>query len=317
MSHLHAAGRRERGGAQRLWSQVGSRRGTLKNLQTVAGTLAHMPGRKNIVLFSEGFKVSTQDNAVDIFRHLTSSSNQAAVTFHSIDAAGPRLGRVKGLGRDPTAYLELVALDTGGQHVRATNDITGALRRVTAGMRDYYRLTYSPTNTALDGRYRAITVKVRDPEAVVTSRNGYLASPRAGTPMVAPHDVAPHVLLDAETLPADFAFTCDATRTSSHIAIGATVPAGALTLATRPSGFDGGLTVLARMRGKDGQVVAASSGRSAERSARPDPVRGPSVAVQQDTAHRRRGDAGGDCLRRAGRESERAAIQSEGPGTRR
>ena len=243
-----------------MWSgRSGGGRGTLKNLQTVAGTLAHMPGRKNIVLFSEGFNVSTQDNTIDIFRRLTSGANQATVTFHSIDAAGPRLGRVKGLGQDPTAYLELVARDTGGQHVRGTNDLTAALRRVTADMRDYYRLTYSPTNTALDGRYRAITVKVRDPEAVVTSRNGYLASPRAETPMVAPHDVAPHVLLDAETLPADFAFTCDATRTSSHIAIVATVPAGALTLATRPSGFEGALTVLARVRGKDGRVVAASS----------------------------------------------------------
>ena len=126
-------------------------------------------------------------------------------------------------------------------------------------MRDYYRLTYSPTNTALDGRYRAITVKVRDPEAVVTSRNGYLASPRAETPMVAPSDVAPHVLLDAETLPADFAFTCDATRASSHVAIVATVPAGALTLPPGHRAFDGALTVLARVRGKDGRVVAASS----------------------------------------------------------
>ena len=60
-----------------------------------------MPGRKNIVLFSEGFNVSTQDNAIDIFRRLTSGANQATVTFHSIDAAGPRLGRVKGLGGIP------------------------------------------------------------------------------------------------------------------------------------------------------------------------------------------------------------------------
>ena len=241
-------------GASACSGRSGGGRGTLKNLQTVAGTLARVPGRKNIVLFSEGFNVSTQDNAIDIFRRLTSGANQATVTFHSIDAAGPRLGRVKGLGQDPTAYLELVARDTGGQHVRGTNDLTAALRRVTGDMRDYYRLTYSPTNTALDGRYRAITVKVRDPEAVVTSRNGYLASPRAGTLMV-----APHVLLDAETLPADLAFSCDATGASSHIAVVATVPAGALTLATRPSGFEGALTVLARVRGEDGRVLAAMS----------------------------------------------------------
>ncbi|MBK5296647.1 MAG: VWA domain-containing protein [Vicinamibacteria bacterium] len=234
---------------------------TLKGLQTVAGTLAHLPGRKNIVLFSEGFTVSAQDNSVDIFRHLTSYSNQGAVTFHTIDAAGPRMGRIKGLDQDPTAYLERVALDTGGQHVRATNDITGAVRRLTADMRDYYRLTYSPTNTALDGRFRAITVRVRDPEAVVTARNGYLASPRAATPMVAPYDVAPHVLLDAATLPADFTLSCGATLASSAITVAASVRGDALAFTLPPAGgaFEAGVTLLARVRGKDGRVLAASS----------------------------------------------------------
>jgi VWFA-related protein len=232
---------------------------TLKGLQAVAGSLAHLPGRKNIVLFSEGFKVLADDNTIDIYRHLTSGANQGTVTFQAIDAAGPRLGRVKALGGDPTSYLELVALDTGGQYVSGTNDLTGAMRRVTADMRDYYRLTYRPTNEALDGRYRRIRVKVGVPGAVVTARNGYQAIARATTPMVAPHDVAPHVLLDAETLPADFAFTCGATRTTSEIAVTATVAAGELALATRPPGFEGALTVLARLRGKDGRVVAGSS----------------------------------------------------------
>ena len=139
--------------------------------------------------------------------------------MRSIDAAGPRLGRVKGNNRIPPRISSWWPWDTGGQHVRATNDIAGAMRRVTEGMRDYYRLTYSPTNTALDGRFRAITVKVRDPEAVVTARNGYLAGPRAATPMVAPYDVAPHVVLDAEKLPTDFTLTCAARLASSGIEV--------------------------------------------------------------------------------------------------
>jgi len=232
---------------------------TLKGLQAVAGTLAHLPGRKNIVLFSEGFGVFASDNTIDIFQHLTSGANQGTVTFHAIDAAGPRLGRVKALGQDPTSYLERVALDTGGQYVSGTNDLTGAMHRVTADMRDYYRLTYRPTNEALDGRYRNIRVKVGVAGAVVTARNGYQASARATPPTVVPHDVAPHVLLDAEKLPADFVFACEATRTTSEIAVSATVERGALALAIRPSGFEGALTVLARVRGKDGRVVAASS----------------------------------------------------------
>ena len=128
-------------------------------------------------------------------------------------------------------------------------------------MRDYYRLTYSPTNTALDGRHRAITVKVRDPEAVVTSRNGYHADPRAAAPMVAPYDVAPHVLLDAEKLPTDFTLTCDARLASSGIVVAASVKGDALAFTLSPDGgsFEAGVTLLTRVRGKDGRMLAASS----------------------------------------------------------
>ncbi len=274
---------------------------TLKGLQAVAGTLAHLPGRKNILMFSEGFHVLTDSNAIDIFQRLTSGANRATVTFHTVDAAGLRtasgsadvrrkLGKYTGgvgtsggppargspaspqspegkldaagvLAVDPTAFLERLARDTGGQYAGNTNDIGGAVRRLTADMRDYYRLTYSPTNTALDGRYRTMTVKVRVPGAVVTSRNGYQATPSPASPMVAPHDVAPHVLLDAEKLPKDFALACENTLTSSAVTVVATVSGGALTFNSNAAKgtFEGGLTVLARVRGKDQRVLAAAS----------------------------------------------------------
>ena len=98
---------------------------TLKGLQAVAGTLAHLPGRKNIVLFSEGFLVPTDSNAPDIFQRLTAGANRSTVTFHTIDAAGPRIGRPRGLGLDPTPYLEQLARDTGGQYISGTNDLAG------------------------------------------------------------------------------------------------------------------------------------------------------------------------------------------------
>ena len=160
-------------------TRLGGGRGTLKNLQTVADTLAHMPGRKNIVLFSEGFNVSAQDNTIDLFRRLTSDANQATVTFHSIDAAGPRLGRVKGLGRDPTAYLELVARDTGGQHVRGTNNLTGG-----PPPRDDGHAGLLPPHVQPD-QYSARRPVSRHHRELARSagrgdaRNGYHADPRA------------------------------------------------------------------------------------------------------------------------------------------
>ena len=160
-----------------------------------------------------------------------------------------------------TTYLEQLARDTGGQYVSGTNDLTAAVRKVTADIRDYYRLTYSPTNPALDGGYRRLAVKVRVPGAVVTSRNGYQATPRPANAVVAPIDVAPHVLLDAETLPRDFALDCETTLTSSAVTITATVSGAVLAFQSDAAtgAFEGGLTVLARVRGKDQHVLAASS----------------------------------------------------------
>jgi len=234
---------------------------TLRGLQAVAGTLGHLPGRKNIVLFSEGFLVPPDGNAPEIFQRLTGGANRNTVTFHTIDAAGPRIGRPGGLGLDPTPFLEQLARDTGGQHVGGTNDLTAAVRQVTAEMRDYYRLTYSPTNPALDGGYRRLAVKVRVPGAVVSSRNGYQATPRPATAVVAPLDVAPHVLLDAVTLPRDFALGCETTLTSSAVTVVATVTGEVLSFQSDATtgAFEGGLTVLARVRGKDQRVIAASS----------------------------------------------------------
>ncbi len=233
----------------------------LKGLRAVTGTMAHLPGRKNVVLFSEGFLVSAHDNTIELFERLTSDANQGTVTFHVVDTAGLRLApeRHVGLERDPASYLERVALDTGGQYVGGRNDPTGAMRRVMADMRDYYRLTYRPSNEALDGRYRAINVTVGVPGAVVTSRAGYRAEARATPMVVVPADVAPHVLLDGKTLPADFAFACVATKVGRDISISATVDAGVLALVVQAGGFEGALSVLARLRDKEGRVVAASS----------------------------------------------------------
>jgi VWFA-related protein len=233
----------------------------LKGLRAVTTSMSHLPGRKNVVLFSEGFVVSAHDNTIELFERLTSDANHGTVTFHVVDAAGLRLApeRRVGLDSDPASYLQRIALDTGGQYVGGGNDFTGAMRRVMADMRDYYRLTYQPSNEALDGRYRAIKVTVGVPGAVVVSRAGYRAEARPASMTVVPADVAPHVLLDAGKLPADFSFACVATRVGRDISVSATIEASVLALVVQSGGFEGALSVLARLRDKDGRVVAATS----------------------------------------------------------
>jgi len=71
--------------------------------------------------------------------------------------------------------LRTLALDTDGTAIVATNDIPGALRRVAADLSSYYLLGYASTGK-LDGKFHAITVRVRRPGVDVRARRGFLAA---------------------------------------------------------------------------------------------------------------------------------------------
>lgn len=74
--------------------------------------------------------------------------------------------------------LHTLAENTDGVAVVNSNDIEGGLRRVVEDLSSYYLMSYYSSNTALDGKYRTITVNVKRPGLAVRSRRGY----RAATP---------------------------------------------------------------------------------------------------------------------------------------
>jgi VWFA-related protein len=71
--------------------------------------------------------------------------------------------------------LAEIANSTGGLHSHDTNDLLGSLQRAFADGREFYTLSYVSTNPVADGKFRAITVQVRDPHAVVNAKRGYWA----------------------------------------------------------------------------------------------------------------------------------------------
>jgi VWFA-related protein len=71
--------------------------------------------------------------------------------------------------------LAEIADSTGGLHSHDTNDLLGSLQRAFADGREFYTLSYVSTNPVADGKFRAITVQVRDPHAVVNAKRGYWA----------------------------------------------------------------------------------------------------------------------------------------------
>ena len=75
--------------------------------------------------------------------------------------------------------LYTLAADTGGKAMLDSNDLTVGITQVQKDINSYYILTYASTNTAEDGRYRRIQVKLGPKSAGLKAkldyRQGYYA----------------------------------------------------------------------------------------------------------------------------------------------
>ena len=129
------------------------------------------------------------------FRDLLTQARRANVAFHTVDVGGLRTGMPPASDPGPVrsidapAYLEAyrqnstsrmqilqeLAENTDGRAVVNTNDLAGGVKKISDDLSAFYLLGYYSTNTASDGRYRRIDVKVKTPGVKVTARPGYVA----------------------------------------------------------------------------------------------------------------------------------------------
>ena len=77
--------------------------------------------------------------------------------------------------------LHVMAEQTDGVAVTATNDLALGLRRMTTDLSAYYLLGYYSTGK-LDGRFHAISVRSTRPGVQIRARRGYLAASSAAPP---------------------------------------------------------------------------------------------------------------------------------------
>jgi VWFA-related protein len=132
--------------------------------------------------------LSMLDNERD-FRDLMDVANRANASFYPIDPRGltmfdTSIGSIRARegivadsrrlrGREES--VRTMAGATDGLAVVGSNDIDSGLRKVSADLSSYYLLGYySPAGT--DGKYHAITVRVKRPGVSVRSRRGYRAA---------------------------------------------------------------------------------------------------------------------------------------------
>ena len=80
--------------------------------------------------------------------------------------------------------LKQLAVETGGQAFNNTNNLKPAFERVDSDLHNYYMLGYTPVNTAFDGKFRTIQVKVKRSGLTIAARKGYFAVRNPGTSAV-------------------------------------------------------------------------------------------------------------------------------------
>jgi VWFA-related protein len=170
----------------------------LRALKTLADALAPVQQKKAILYFSSGMQRNGTDNQIEL-RAAVNAAVRANVTIYPVDARGlqavvpggsARQGSRAGLGAfsgesvgqqfgsliAQQETLTTLASDTGGRAFLDSNDFGEAFAQVENDISFYYVIGYASTNTNRDGRYRRITVRVKDhPNVRIEARNGYYA----------------------------------------------------------------------------------------------------------------------------------------------
>jgi VWFA-related protein len=195
----------------------------LAALAAISEGLRPIPGKKTLVLFSQGFVTPAVldwqvQSTIDI-------ANRANVAIYIIDSAGLRANapasgslvpstpmagvsgitnqeqriravggetvfdnvRQEGQGREYD-ILYRISGDTGGKLLKGNNDLGQGLERINEEIHARYTLAYRSTNQNFDGTFRKVKIEVRRPDAQITSRSGYYAIPPEEIVLLSPAD---------------------------------------------------------------------------------------------------------------------------------
>lgn len=180
--------------------------GTLGALNFIVRGMSELPGRKSVVMFSDGFAIinrrdpSSSGRVMDNLRRLVDLANRASVVVYTVDARGlPVLGLTAAdttsgrsaeqimeqmTGRsekffDTQSGMNYIAEATGGFFVRNTNDLGGGVQRVLDDQRGYYLIGFRPDESVFEvvkgrRRFNKLEVKVKREGLRTRYRSGFL-----------------------------------------------------------------------------------------------------------------------------------------------
>ena len=185
-------------------------------LRTIAQQYRTLPGRKSVILLSDGVLSSPEIH--NELSAVIDAANRSIVSFYVIDGTGlktattldeatspnpaPRASSnslhiaVEGIDEFGTAYrqqpyarlndLSSLAYETGGLLIKNQNVFLSTLKEVDQDLRDYYTLVYQPVDTVYDGAFRGIRVELDEHGYRLRYRQGYWAIPSGEEAMLTP-----------------------------------------------------------------------------------------------------------------------------------
>ncbi|MBS1794296.1 MAG: VWA domain-containing protein [Acidobacteria bacterium] len=187
--------------------------GTLGMLSNIIRAMKDMPGRKSMLLFSEGFQLSLQSQQnsemrtptkiLDAMRLLADIANRSSVVINTLDPRGLENGimanadddiyrinneiKPENISNEPRSVrnqefvetqqsLRYLAAETGGRSYINRNDLSNGVSKILKEIRGYYLIGYQPDDESFDpkkARFNKFTVKVTRPGVKVRYRSGF------------------------------------------------------------------------------------------------------------------------------------------------
>ena len=237
--------------ARLVWKQMemvnyGAGWRSLDGLLSLVEAQAALPGRKTVLLLSEGLVVPWQ--VENMFQAIIAAANRANVSIYCVDVTGlsirspgtassdlvrtsARISKNQNmtangdaavdmfhqdetvntsLHANPQAAMAELAESTGGFLIANTNDTAKPLHRVMEDVRAHYELSYVPSSQNYDGHFRKIEVQVTRRGAQVHTRAGYFALPLVAGEVLQPFEMAALDALNARPQPKAFAYRAEA-----------------------------------------------------------------------------------------------------------
>lgn len=193
------------------------------SLELLSRHLQELPGRKNVVFISDGYRLHIEGSNADLrssvnfhdaLRPAITAANRAQTAFYTID---PR-----GVGADDSlrALHTTLARDTGGVAIFGSNRLEDGIEQAYIESKRYYRLAFAPNRKSKPGKTHRITIKVKRPGVELRYRTEYVE--------VDPEEASQSDVLNALAFPElfhEFDFQLKTRIRENHLLLETRIPA--------------------------------------------------------------------------------------------